>query len=83
MTGTSQVTSVSQVFVLFNSTHLHPAIIIFLFYICIDDVTLKERVLMIGGAGLAIVVFFLIGLMAGALIHHRGWQKGWEAAKRS
>ncbi|XP_026088225.1 uncharacterized protein LOC113062528 isoform X2 [Carassius auratus] len=48
-----------------------------------DEVTLTERVLMFGGVGLAILVFFLATVIAGRIIHHRGWQKGWSAAKRS
>ncbi|KAI7798495.1 uncharacterized protein LOC130567266 [Triplophysa rosa] len=46
-----------------------------------DDLTVKERVLMFGGVGLAIVIFFLATVAAGGVIHHRGWQKGWTAGK--
>ncbi|XP_042631838.1 uncharacterized protein LOC109046366 [Cyprinus carpio] len=42
-----------------------------------DGVTLTERVLMFGGVGLAVVVFFLATVIVGGIIHHRGWQKGW------
>lgn len=51
--------------------------------LCVDGVTLTERVLMFGGVGLAVVVFFLATVIVGGIIHHRGWQKGWSAAKRS
>uniref|UniRef100_A0A9J8CC23 Ig-like domain-containing protein n=2 Tax=Cyprinus carpio TaxID=7962 RepID=A0A9J8CC23_CYPCA len=47
------------------------------------NVTTKERALMFGGVGLAIAVFFLATVIAGGIIHYRGWQKGWSAAKRS
>ncbi|KAI2647296.1 Junctional adhesion molecule-like [Labeo rohita] len=46
-------------------------------------VTTKERALMFGGVGLAVLVFFLATVIAGGIIHYRGWQKGWAAAKRS
>ncbi|XP_016400054.1 uncharacterized protein LOC107733068 [Sinocyclocheilus rhinocerous] len=46
-------------------------------------VTLTERVLMFGGVGLAVLVFFLATVIAGGIIHYHGWQKGWTAAKRS
>ncbi|KAL1254921.1 hypothetical protein QQF64_012982 [Cirrhinus molitorella] len=46
-------------------------------------VTTKERALMFGGVGLAVFVFFLATVIAGGIIHYRGWQKGWAAAKRS
>ncbi len=49
----------------------------------VDGVTLTERVLMFGGVGLAIAVFFVATVIAGGIIHYRGWQKGWAAAKRS
>ncbi|XP_043088876.1 uncharacterized protein LOC122335169 isoform X2 [Puntigrus tetrazona] len=48
-----------------------------------DGVTLTERVLMFGGVGLAVFVFFLATVFAGIIIHYHGWQKGWAAAKRS
>ncbi|XP_016091057.1 uncharacterized protein [Sinocyclocheilus grahami] len=48
-----------------------------------DGVTTKERALMFGGVGLAALVFFLATVIAGGIIHYRGWQKGWTAAKRS
>ncbi|KAI2646738.1 Carnitine operon protein CaiE [Labeo rohita] len=48
-----------------------------------DGVTVTERVLMYGGVGLAVFVFFVATVVAGGIIHHRGWQKGWAAAKRS
>ncbi|KAL1254898.1 hypothetical protein QQF64_012959 [Cirrhinus molitorella] len=48
-----------------------------------DGVTTKERALMFGGVGLAVLVFFLATVVAGGIIHYRGWQKGWAAAKRS
>ncbi|XP_016115849.1 uncharacterized protein [Sinocyclocheilus grahami] len=48
-----------------------------------DGVTTIERALMFGGVGLAIVVFFLATVIAGGILHYRGWQKGWRAAKRS
>ncbi|XP_016309056.1 uncharacterized protein LOC107663360 [Sinocyclocheilus anshuiensis] len=48
-----------------------------------DGVTLSERVLMFGGVGLAVLVFFLATVIAGGIIHYHGWQKGWTAAKRS
>ncbi|KAF4100964.1 uncharacterized protein LOC131525936 [Onychostoma macrolepis] len=48
-----------------------------------DEVTLTERVLMFGGVGLAVFVFFLATVVAGGIIHYHGWQKGWAAAKRS
>ncbi|KAL1254896.1 hypothetical protein QQF64_012957 [Cirrhinus molitorella] len=48
-----------------------------------DGVTLTERVLMFGGVGFAVVVFFVATVIAGGIIHYRGWQKGWDAAKRS
>ncbi len=48
-----------------------------------EEVTTKERALMFGGVGLAIAVFFVATVVAGGIIHYRGWQKGWAAAKRS
>ncbi|XP_042610743.1 uncharacterized protein LOC122144133 [Cyprinus carpio] len=48
-----------------------------------DGVTTQERALMFSGVGLAIAVFFLATVFAGGIIHYRGWQKGWAAAKRS
>ncbi|XP_026145071.1 uncharacterized protein LOC113119666 [Carassius auratus] len=48
-----------------------------------DEVTLTERVLMFGGVGLAVLVFFVATVLAGVIIHHHGWQKGWIAAKHS
>ncbi|XP_056336139.1 uncharacterized protein LOC130246987 [Danio aesculapii] len=48
-----------------------------------DGVMVTERVLMFGGAALAIFVFFLATFLAGGVIHQQGWQKGWAAAKRS
>ncbi|KAF4100899.1 uncharacterized protein LOC131526159 [Onychostoma macrolepis] len=49
----------------------------------LEEVTLMERVLMFGGVGLAVFVFFLATVVAGGIIHYHGWQKGWAAAKRS
>ncbi|KAK9958198.1 hypothetical protein ABG768_012372 [Culter alburnus] len=48
-----------------------------------DGVTVTERVLMFGGVGLAAFVFFLATFIAGGIIHHHGWQKGWKEAKRA
>ncbi|RXN38219.1 hypothetical protein ROHU_001324 [Labeo rohita] len=48
-----------------------------------DGVTLTERVLMFGGVGLAVLVFFVATVAAGRIIHYHGWQKGWAVAKRS
>ncbi|XDV33541.1 hypothetical protein PO909_003922 [Leuciscus waleckii] len=48
-----------------------------------DEVTVTERVLMFGGVGLAVFVFFLTTVIAGGIIYHRGQQKGWRAAKRA
>ncbi|KAK9958199.1 hypothetical protein ABG768_012373 [Culter alburnus] len=48
-----------------------------------DGVTTKERALMFGGVGLAVFVFFLTTVIAGGIIYHRGWQKGWKEAKRT
>ncbi|XP_067281038.1 uncharacterized protein [Pseudorasbora parva] len=48
-----------------------------------DEVTVTERVLMFGGVGLAVFVFFLATVAAGGIIHHHGRQKGWKEAKRS
>ncbi|XDV33526.1 hypothetical protein PO909_003912, partial [Leuciscus waleckii] len=48
-----------------------------------DEVTVTERVLMFGGVGLAVCVFFLTTVIAGGIIYHRGQQKGWRAAKRA
>ncbi|XDV33514.1 hypothetical protein PO909_003905 [Leuciscus waleckii] len=47
-----------------------------------DEVTVTERVLMFGGVGLAVFVFFLTTVIAGGIIYHRGQQKGWKAAKQ-
>ncbi|XP_016394883.1 uncharacterized protein LOC107729050 isoform X1 [Sinocyclocheilus rhinocerous] len=47
------------------------------------EVMLSERVLMFGGVGLAVLVFFLATVVAGGIIHCYGWQKGWVAAKRA
>ncbi|XP_077086340.1 uncharacterized protein LOC143738198 isoform X3 [Siphateles boraxobius] len=47
----------------------------------IDEVTVTERVLMFGGVGLAVFVFFLATVVAGGIVHYHGWQKGWAAAK--
>ncbi|KAK9958195.1 hypothetical protein ABG768_012369 [Culter alburnus] len=46
-----------------------------------DGVTPTERILMFGGVGLAVFVFFLTTVIAGGIIYHRGWQKGWKEAK--
>ncbi|XP_016375595.1 uncharacterized protein LOC107749156 [Sinocyclocheilus rhinocerous] len=48
-----------------------------------DEVTVMERVLMFGGVGLAALVFFLATVIAGGILHYRGWQKGWAAAKHA
>ncbi|KAI2643120.1 T cell receptor alpha variable 17 [Labeo rohita] len=48
-----------------------------------DGVTPTESVLMFGGVGLAVLVFFVATFIAGGIIHCRGWQKGWAAAKHS
>ncbi|KTF76277.1 hypothetical protein cypCar_00039839 [Cyprinus carpio] len=48
-----------------------------------DGETTNNRALMLGGVGLAIAVFFVATVIAGGIIHYRGWQKGWSAAKRS
>ncbi|XP_048059262.1 uncharacterized protein LOC125275947 [Megalobrama amblycephala] len=48
-----------------------------------DGVTVTERVLMFGGVGLAVFVFFLTTVIAGGIIYHRGQQKGWKEAKRA
>ncbi|KAK9958197.1 hypothetical protein ABG768_012371 [Culter alburnus] len=48
-----------------------------------DGVTVTERVLMFGGVGLAVFVFFLATVVAGGIIYHRGRQKGWKEAKRA
>ncbi len=49
----------------------------------VDGVTLTERVMMFGGVGLAVLVFFLATVISGGIIHYHSWQKGWTAAKRS
>ncbi len=49
----------------------------------LEEVTLTERVLMFGGVGLAIAVFFVATVVAGRIIHSHGWQKGWATAKHS
>ncbi|XP_051551664.1 uncharacterized protein LOC127439532 [Myxocyprinus asiaticus] len=46
-----------------------------------DDLTVKERVLMFGGVGLAILMFFLATITVGGIIHRHGWQKGWTVGK--
>ncbi|ROL41911.1 hypothetical protein DPX16_1816 [Anabarilius grahami] len=46
-----------------------------------DGVTPTERMLMFGGVGLAVFVFFLTTVIAGGIIYHRAWQKGWKEAK--
>ncbi|XP_051728002.1 uncharacterized protein LOC127500693 isoform X3 [Ctenopharyngodon idella] len=46
-----------------------------------DGVTPKERVLMFGSVGLAVFVFFLATVIAGGIIYHCGWQRGWKEAK--
>ncbi|XP_052389110.1 uncharacterized protein LOC127935354 [Carassius gibelio] len=46
-----------------------------------DDTNNKG--LMLGGVVLAIAVFFLATVIAGVIIHHHAWQKGWNAARRS
>ncbi|XP_051991867.1 uncharacterized protein LOC127650460 [Xyrauchen texanus] len=46
-----------------------------------DDLTVKERVLMYGGVGMAILMFFLSTVAAGVVIYHRGRQNGWTAGK--
>ncbi|KAK9958201.1 hypothetical protein ABG768_012375 [Culter alburnus] len=46
-----------------------------------DEVTPTERILMFGGVGLAVFVFFLTTVIAGGIIYHRGWQKGLKEAK--
>ncbi|XP_048056947.1 uncharacterized protein LOC125274621 [Megalobrama amblycephala] len=48
-----------------------------------DGVTVTERVLMFGGVGLAVFVFFLATVFAGGIIYQRGRQKGWKEAKRA
>ncbi|XP_042601994.1 uncharacterized protein LOC109059208 isoform X1 [Cyprinus carpio] len=47
------------------------------------EAMLTERVMMFGGAGLAVFVFFLATVVAGGIIHCYGWQKGWATAKRA
>ncbi|KTF71807.1 hypothetical protein cypCar_00047395 [Cyprinus carpio] len=46
-----------------------------------DWLTLTERVLMFGGVGLAVLVFFLVIIIAGRNIYCHGWRKGWIAAE--
>ncbi|XP_042601532.1 uncharacterized protein LOC109077414 isoform X2 [Cyprinus carpio] len=46
-----------------------------------DWLTLMERVLMFGGVGLAVLVFFLVIIIAGRKIYCHGWRKGWIAAE--
>ncbi|KAK9958196.1 hypothetical protein ABG768_012370 [Culter alburnus] len=46
-------------------------------------VTETEQMLMFGGVGLAVFVFFLATVAAGGIIYHRGRQKGWKEAKRT
>ncbi|XP_058610059.1 uncharacterized protein LOC131526017 isoform X2 [Onychostoma macrolepis] len=46
-----------------------------------DGLTLMERVLIFGGVGLAVFVFFLVIIIAGRNIYYHGWQKGWTAAE--
>ncbi|XP_043088863.1 uncharacterized protein LOC122335159 isoform X2 [Puntigrus tetrazona] len=48
-----------------------------------DELTLAERVMVFGGAGLAVLVFFLATVIAGRRIYIHGWQKGWTAAERA
>ncbi|XP_026104171.1 uncharacterized protein LOC113075703 isoform X2 [Carassius auratus] len=47
------------------------------------EVMLTERVMVFGGVGLAVFMFFLATVVAGGIIHCYGWQKGWAAAKRA
>ncbi|XP_042601989.1 uncharacterized protein LOC109081328 isoform X1 [Cyprinus carpio] len=46
-----------------------------------DWLALTERVLMFGGVGLAVLVFFLVIIIAGRNIYCQGWRKGWIAAE--
>ncbi|KAL0167326.1 hypothetical protein M9458_039170, partial [Cirrhinus mrigala] len=46
-------------------------------------VTLTERELIFGGAGLSVLLLFLATAVAGGIIHSYGWRKGWAAAKRA
>ncbi|XP_016309057.1 uncharacterized protein LOC107663361 isoform X1 [Sinocyclocheilus anshuiensis] len=48
-----------------------------------DEVTLTERVIIFGGVGLAVLVFFLAIIIAGRNIYYHGWQKGWIAAEHA
>ncbi|XP_048059259.1 uncharacterized protein LOC125275946 isoform X1 [Megalobrama amblycephala] len=48
-----------------------------------DEVTMTEQMLMFGGVGLAVFVFFLATFIVARIIHHHGWQKGWKEAKHA
>ncbi|ROI15898.1 hypothetical protein DPX16_3799 [Anabarilius grahami] len=48
-----------------------------------DEVTMTEQMLMFGGVGLAVFVFFLATFIVAGIIHHHGWQKGWKEAKHA
>ncbi|XP_016394882.1 uncharacterized protein LOC107729048 isoform X2 [Sinocyclocheilus rhinocerous] len=48
-----------------------------------DEVTLTERVIIFGGVGLAVLVFFLAIIIAGRNIYYHGWRKGWIAAEHA
>ncbi|KAK9958194.1 hypothetical protein ABG768_012368 [Culter alburnus] len=47
------------------------------------EVTMTEQMLMFGGVGLAVFVFFLATFIVARIIHHHGWQKGWKEAKHA
>lgn len=70
-----------------HCTHISHITLLYIYetlFLCLsidDNLTVTERVLMFGGVGLAIVIFFLATVAAGGIIHHHGWQKGWTAGK--
>ncbi|KAL6473345.1 hypothetical protein MHYP_G00169060 [Metynnis hypsauchen] len=48
-----------------------------------DEVSMVERLLMLGGVGVAALVFLVATVAAGIMVHKRAWQSGWAAGRDS
>ncbi|KAL7858851.1 hypothetical protein AOLI_G00189530 [Acnodon oligacanthus] len=48
-----------------------------------DEVSMVERLLMLGGVGVAALVFLVATVAAGIMVHKRAWRSGWAAGRDS
>ncbi|KAL7868892.1 hypothetical protein SRHO_G00102760 [Serrasalmus rhombeus] len=48
-----------------------------------DEVSMVERLLMLGGVGVVALVFLVATVAAGIVVHKRAWRSGWAAGRDS